>query len=260
VPRTIARSYWTHTPAPVSALIGMTDVRGIVLHWVHDEMSDTLPDDAPSTQVAKIIEGIRIMHVDTLGFSDIGYNAVIDQRGHIWLARPMWARPGVNETAIGNNRYLAVLLMIGQGQKPSPQMIESVREYRARVIRMNPHAGEVLGHNALADVECPGDATMKMIKNDTFNPAPGGGPDPARPRTRRRDGGTDDTVVHLGKALDHVERAISAYRATDTLHPISAELVGDPTTAEAIAKALADELATRGMLIKINTDDPPDAA
>jgi hypothetical protein len=216
----------------------MTNIRGIVLHWAHDEMSDTLPDDAPSTQMAKIIEGIRIMHVDHRGFTDIGYNAVIDQRGYTWSARPMWARPGVNESTLGNDRYLAVLLMVGQGQEPSPQMIEAVRGYRARVIRVNPWAGRILGHNALADVECPGDAIMKMIRDDVFCLAPGGGPDPARPRKRQPDGGTDNTVVQ----------------------PITTELVGDPITAEAIARALADELAARGMLIKSNTDDPPDAA
>lgn len=156
-------------PGPLSA----SNVEGIALHWPALER--------PMRGVENVKDGLRSwqrMHMDTNGWSDIAYQAAVDQDGNIYELRGLSVQPGANGDEDVNERFGAILLVLAPGENPSAEMVRSTRQviewFRSRF----PRARRIVGHSQVRPepTACPGPVVLALIKSGEF--------EPRKPKTR----------------------------------------------------------------------------
>ncbi|MBM7519298.1 N-acetylmuramoyl-L-alanine amidase [Nocardioides nitrophenolicus] len=94
---------------------------GFVHHTVN--ANDYRPEDVPA-----ILRGIWKYHVKTRGWSDIGYNFLVDRFGRIWEGRAGGVdKPVVGAHTLGYNDYSFAMSAIGNYEtaQPTPEMINA---------------------------------------------------------------------------------------------------------------------------------------
>ncbi len=160
-----SRDEWQARAPRATYDLDREDVDGIVLHW--PAMS------SPLGNVARVMSALRSWqsyHMDTLGWSDIGYQLAFDQAGNVYRLRGIQHRSGANGDMDVNERYLAFLLILAPGEKPSPAMLRRVRRYIKIGRRLYPNAKVVVGHNDVRPepTACPGPIVTRLINEGAF--------------------------------------------------------------------------------------------
>lgn len=162
------RTSWTRHAAAGSAM--PTDgVQGIACHW---------PGSAgpiPAHAVASTLEGYRKFHTGGRGWSDIAYQVAIDQTGRVWDLRGIDRMSAGNGDRTQNQRWGAVLFLVGPGERPTTAATAAFRDWRStRWLKKYPNAKRVVGHrNVRPDpTECPGDQVMDAINSGQLTAAP----------------------------------------------------------------------------------------
>lgn len=171
-----ARSDWTDVPRPVDNLVKLvtTNVDGFAVHW--PGTGQDVIGDPGEKAIAARLESYRDYHTTPIkdggkGWSDIAYQAAIDQAGRIWDCRGIAYQSAANGDLDVNRQYGAVLLMIGEKETPSAAMITAVQRFRSeRWLARFPGAKDVVGHRDVRPepTACPGDRAYALIKNGTF--------------------------------------------------------------------------------------------
>lgn len=168
----LGRGAWTTTVARGSTLTG-TKLRGVAVHWP----GTTQDEIGPSTQaaIASRLRSYRDYHVNTRGWSDIGYNLAIDQAGRVWMLRSTtWGgnRVGAHcaspSNPDANHEYVGVLLILGDQEAPSPAMVDAFQHWYANHFRRTwPGRSDVRGHGQVAgaSTSCPGVLARAMISS-----------------------------------------------------------------------------------------------
>lgn len=134
-----------------------------------------------SAQVPGIIRGIYNYHVKTRGWSDIGYNFLVDRFGRIWEGRYGGVdRPVVGAHTQGYNQYSFAMSAIGNYDiaKPSSAMIVAYAQLFAwklslHGVRASSTAQKVgsktfqaiNGHRDAGQTACPGKYLYALIPN-----------------------------------------------------------------------------------------------
>ncbi|WP_161605422.1 peptidoglycan recognition protein family protein [Pimelobacter simplex] len=142
-------------------------VEGIALHW------PGMPHPLGTvTAVMNALRSWQRMHMDDNGWSDIAYQVAIDQQGNRYRLRGLKNRSAANGDTSLNLRYGAVLLVLAEGEKPSPAMIAEVRRVVARHRALFPRSRKIVPHSAIrpGGTDCPGDAVRKLIDGGVFAP------------------------------------------------------------------------------------------
>ncbi|MFC4564143.1 N-acetylmuramoyl-L-alanine amidase [Nocardiopsis mangrovi] len=124
--------------------------------------------EGPTTQTVKEIQAI---HMDERGWSDIGYNFLIDNDGHIYEGRG-WTTQGAhcpnhNVSAIGAciiGTYFTVL--------PSPKALASMQALYAEANHQTGRTLTRMGHRDGRDTDCPGDALYAWVHSIFGHAAP----------------------------------------------------------------------------------------
>jgi len=150
--------------------------RAVTIHHTASS-NDYQPEDVP-----RLLRGFYAYHVKSNGWSDIGYNFLVDKFGRIWEGRAGGiARPVVGSHAGGFNTGTVGISMIGTYETvaPSAAMSESVAQlaaWRLSAARVDPQGtlrytsagsnkvpkGEVVtlptlfGHRQVTATSCPG--------------------------------------------------------------------------------------------------------
>jgi len=155
-------------------------VMGIALHWPGTTTNKL--GVATDDQVKEWLNNWRDYHVDVRGWSDIGYNLAADQDGRLWILRGVerigaHAASETNQDA--NVEWVGILLMLGDQERPSSDMIQAVRWARKNlVLTRYPKAKRVLGHGDVpgAQTACPGPYVREIISmfDDEPNTEEGG--------------------------------------------------------------------------------------
>lgn len=146
-----------------------SEVVGIALHWpgmgkpldnVHDVMHE--------------LRGYQRFHMRDRRWSDIAYQAAVDQAGNVYELRGLKVRSAANGTTQLNRRYGAVLLLIAMDEEPTPAMVAGVRRVIARHRRIFPRSKAIVGHGEIrpGGTQCPGPAVRVMLDRGDFNPPP----------------------------------------------------------------------------------------
>lgn len=175
----LPRSEWTDSapgfPKFPGRKIDPSSVWGLVLHWPGDGGRNYA--SLTKEQVRAMINRYRTYHVEVREWADIGYPYVIDMAGRIWLAAGTShaaAHSASDAYPTANSELMAALLLIGEDETPSPEMVESVVWLNA-FLRSNqfPNMTQLLGHQQVrgASTQCPGKHVMEYINRGAFSVA-----------------------------------------------------------------------------------------
>lgn len=166
----LSRSEWDARPArPGPGNLTVSRVEGAVLHW--PGMGDRRIGSKAS--VASALRGWQDYHMDDKGWSDIAYQVAVDQAGRAWTLRGLRTQSGANGDNEVNEDYGAILLIVGTGEHPSPEMIATTREVIADFRDIYPNCKSIKPHSAVRPdpTDCPGDLVRALITAGAFNPA-----------------------------------------------------------------------------------------
>ncbi|GLF98539.1 peptidoglycan-binding protein [Streptomyces yaizuensis] len=178
----IKRAQWGAPPTSAAAPIART--RGVKVHYLgtayasrsHDRCDDKVRD-------------IRRAHLDhpTEDYSDIAYNLLVCEHGHVYEGRGAKRRTGANGTAALNSAHYAVCALLGNSGlvKPTPAMLDGIRD-AIEYLREHGDAGtEIKGHRDGHATSCPGDELYAWVKRGAPRPdAPGKPEQPTKPPTK----------------------------------------------------------------------------
>lgn len=143
-------------------------VEGIALHWPGDsERRET------RAEVAAGLRGWQRFHMEDRGYSDIAYQAAVDQAGDVYRLRGLRVQSGANGNEDLNERFGALLLVVAEGEYPSRQMVRSVRRVILRHRRMFRGSSRIVGHGQIrpGGTACPGPKVLELIHDGAFEPA-----------------------------------------------------------------------------------------
>lgn len=151
-------------------------VRGVTLHWIGATALAHAPDDID--KLRKRWAGIQRYHIHTKGWFDIAYNFGVGLGGHIFEGRGWEYQSGANGKSKfiknTNSKYMAILLLNGMEDTPTPAQISAVQALVRQARVYFPDADEIRPHSYLkgGGTACPGNAVRSLIKAGEFEPAP----------------------------------------------------------------------------------------
>ncbi len=157
--------------APLTPLVARA-VEGIAIHWP----GTTGPIGDPGrNRIAARLEGYRAYHTGQppvgRGWSDIAYNVAVDQAGRVWNLRGIGVRSAANGDQVVNATWVALLALVGPGEKPTGAMQEAIVAVRHDlVLSAFPGARAVRGHRDVRrdPTDCPGDDLEALIRAGRF--------------------------------------------------------------------------------------------
>lgn len=167
-PQHYSREEWgARPPTPGPGLLTPSRVRGIALHW--PAMATRL-DTVPEVKTA--LRSWQDYHMDGHGWSDIAYQAAVDQLGNSYQLRGLRHQSAANGDTDVNETYGALLLVLAMGERPSPAMVHAVQRRVARFRELFPNATRIVGHQDIRPepTSCPGPAVMGLIHAGRFRP------------------------------------------------------------------------------------------
>lgn len=181
----LKRAAWTSTPAASPG--PLTDPDGLAVHWMGPAVPVSVYQ-GDKAAVARFLEAIRRFHVVTRGWSDIAYQFGVDTKGRRWELRGWARRSAANGDTLPNAHYGAVVAIIGQGQRPTPELLDGLADARAHFRRRHPGGTKLLTHNQVRPdpTECPGPSLTSWVHHggprptmpDPIPPGPPPDPDP----------------------------------------------------------------------------------
>jgi hypothetical protein len=167
-----ARRKWTAEPKANAHKVLRRFLKGTAIHYVGPKVPPkVLAGDKEA--VATYLEGIRRYHTGVKRWSDTAYNLAVDSKGRIWDLRGIKHLSGANGDEDVNLRYLAVVALIGEHQKPSPEMVKGLRKACRRIRRRYPfRAKEVVCHSDIrpGGTACPGWRLRRHVRAGDIDP------------------------------------------------------------------------------------------
>jgi hypothetical protein len=225
----LPRSAWNaRSPRSGPGNLTVSRVEGAVIHWPGTGTSTPIHTQAA---VASALRGWQDYHMDGRGWSDIAYQVAVDQAGRAWTLRGLRTQSGANGDNDVNERYGAILLVLVDGEEPSPAMTATVREVITDFRHLYPHGTAIKPHSAVRPepTDCPGPAARAAIARGAFDPDTA--PTPDHP--------TEDDDMWTPEQADKIEKR----------YVLAHQLWLAQTAAErAVSDAYAAQLLSNGVL------------
>ncbi len=172
MPRHFSRDDWGAKPPRDRVILSRSLVEGLALHWP----AITTPLGNPE-RVMSALRAIQAAHMNTDqiakgGASDIAYQVAIDQQGNSYRLRGLRFRSAANGSREVNEAFGAVLLVLADGEQPTPEMVKAVRGRVARFRTIFPNGRDLVGHGDIrpGGTECPGPAVRRLLAAGRFEP------------------------------------------------------------------------------------------
>lgn len=171
----LERSEWTDEPKGFpdwpERKIDPNGVWGTVLHY--PAAGNISMAGLSKGEIIRWLNIWRDYHVNTRGWADIGYPVAVDQEGRRWdAAGDEYAAAHSATPTFGdaNSQLMAILLILGDNEKPSNAMVKSVNEQIAYWRKKFPNMKLILGHQEVpgASTRCPGPETMRLLNAEAF--------------------------------------------------------------------------------------------
>ena len=157
------RAQWGARPASYATPLDWAKVRHLILHYPGTRS----PIGTDVEAIARALRGWQDYHMDNRGWSDIAYNAAVDQLGRVWELRGLDRRDGA--TAGMGGVSMSVLGIIGNDEAPTEAMQRAVLRVFAEGTR-RARAARRGWHSMFSSTTCPGDK-LRAWGRDGF-PAP----------------------------------------------------------------------------------------
>jgi hypothetical protein len=150
----------------------ISSLDGVAVHWFASPKGARKHADCPA-----LLRSVQRSHMAG-EYSDIAYGHAVCNHGTVYELRGFSRTVGANgERYPGdkfpwNNKYGAVVVMIGVGQKPSKKALTSLRWILAEYPRRG--AGlRVITHGSITGSACPGPELTRWVRKRMFaNPEP----------------------------------------------------------------------------------------
>jgi N-acetylmuramoyl-L-alanine amidase len=191
------RSAWTTAPRGGAQLTGAKLV-GLACHWP-GTTTDAYGVESES-RVAARLRGWWDYHVNTRGWTDIGYNFAVDQAGRVWDLRGL-VRVGAHCASASNpdanHEWVGVLFILGDREEPTAAMVRAFQDFRYLVFLPRwPGRTSLTGHGRApgvpgAQTSCPGPYVAARLTDGTLGQRPGTSP-PAPPDE-------EDEMIHIAR-------------------------------------------------------------
>lgn len=162
VPGMRFRSQWGAAPYRGSPDYGTHIGRAIVHHTVNG-------NGYSAAQVPSMLRGVQSYHQSSNGWSDIGYNFVIDRFGTIWEGRQGGVdRPVIGAHAFNNNTNTVGIAALGEftSTGPGSGMLAAYQRligWKLSLSGTTPNGNTVLGHRNVGQTSCPGNALYNQL-------------------------------------------------------------------------------------------------
>lgn len=141
----VTRSQWGARPPRNRTPLNPT---GATAHWEGPHMGTFPHDQCPSK-----VRGIQDFHMDTRGWSDIAYNAIVCPHGTVYEGRGPGVRSAANGTDPGNDADVAVCYLSGEGDPFTPEAQQAM----ADAMHWLSPGGKRHAHRDWKPTACPGD-------------------------------------------------------------------------------------------------------
>lgn len=164
---------------------------GVAVHWEGPHMGT--PEHG---SCAGIVRGFQAFHMDTNGWADIAYSAVVCPHGYVFEGRGPGHRTAANGTNDGNQRFYAVCFMGGEGDTFTDEAKDGINDAIEWL-----GGGEITGHRDHTETACPGDEIYAWVQSG--HPRAGGTDPEPLPEPQQEDDGmkliavTEDRGIFL---------------------------------------------------------------
>jgi len=156
------RSDWGAVP-PVKTVPVSKRLKGVCLHYMGFPVRTEDP--------VRLVRSIQRNHMaPPKEWWDIAYNELIAQDGTVLEGRGLLYRSGAQGSTATNRAYIAIGLLLGDGDAPTDEMIQAVRERIAVIRFFQPQATKIVGHSDLKPTTCPGIHVRALIRQGAFEP------------------------------------------------------------------------------------------
>jgi hypothetical protein len=159
VGRIIPRSDWAHrTPRTLSRSINPS--HGVVGHHGGDARLWPYTRDRAFT----LVRGWQNFHMDSRGWSDLAYNAVVDLYGRVFVARGPGVRSAANGTDLENGRRYAICFLMGGDDPLTDEAKFGFLAARQFLRSQDLRTGHIIvGHQNVRATSCPGTSRQQWI-------------------------------------------------------------------------------------------------
>lgn len=177
----VTRAQWGARPPRNRTPLNPT---GATAHWEGPHMGVF-----PHTACPSKVRGIQAFHMDSRGWSDIAYNAIVCPHGYVFEGRGPGVRSAANGTDPGNDNDAAVCYLSGEGDPFTPAGAQAM----ADAMHWLSPGGKRHAHRDWKPTACPGDTIAAWAHS----------PAALTPGTAPTTGGfgtmTDDQITKLFK-------------------------------------------------------------
>ena len=158
----LSRSDWGAVP-PVRTVPVSKRLKGVCLHYMGFPVRTEDP--------VRLAQSIQRNHMaEPKNWWDIAYSELIAQDGTVLEGRGMLYRSGAQGSTAHNKAYIALGLLLGDGDEPTGEMIQAVRERIAIIRFFQPQATKIVGHSDLKPTSCPGNHVRALLRAGAFEP------------------------------------------------------------------------------------------
>lgn len=161
--RIVTRAEWKARQAYSSAYRSLSLVRGVCYHHTAG------PQPSLTQTGGRIVRDVQAYHMDSLGYSDIAYNALVGPRGRVYAGRPIechGAHSNGTWQGLSANTHLLSICFIGNFQDGDRLTERAKRAALGLEYLWARKLGRPLtfvGHRETKATACPGDDVMRWI-------------------------------------------------------------------------------------------------
>lgn len=157
----IPRDEWGARP-PKTGPTRLTNFdEGWIGHWLGIGYASDKTDE-------EIMRLVQAFHQDDRGWNDFAYNFAIGRSARIFEGRG-WGKRGAHAgTNAVNNRSMAIVFLIGQGETPTPDMYHAAEELLHEGLDRGYDPNQFRPHSDVRSTQCPGPAITRWLKETTM--------------------------------------------------------------------------------------------
>ncbi|WP_369274532.1 N-acetylmuramoyl-L-alanine amidase [Streptomyces sp. R11] len=135
--------------------------RGVKLHYLGTAYSDRSHDRCDD-----YVRQIQAQHMDSNGWSDIGYSFVVCTHGYVYEGRGLRRRNSANGSTALNEQDYAIVLLVGSSglTKPTDAQLNGARDAIEYCRKEGPAGAWLGGHRDGYATNCPGDPIYAWVK------------------------------------------------------------------------------------------------
>lgn len=156
----------------------LTDLKAglVTVHWEGPDLFAPGADTWDHSKCAGVVKGFQRYHMQTNGWVDIAYNAVVCPHGYVFEGRGKGKRSAANGDYDSNSASYAVCFMGGKGDAFTAAAKNAINDAAEWLV--GPQAGWRV-HRDWVETECPGDEIAAWVR--AGHARSGASPVPANP-------------------------------------------------------------------------------